>query len=99
MFLDRTAFDAWAITYRQRLQSESLTDTQRQRHMNKVNPKYILRNYMAETAIQQAEQGDYSEVERLLTLLQQPFHEQVQYEAYAEHPPEWASSISVSCSS
>ena len=99
LFLDRNDFDQWAVQYRQRLQHETKTDEQRQTEMNQVNPKYILRNHMAETAIQQAEQGDYAEVERLLALLQQPYSEQMENAHYADEPPQWAHEISVSCSS
>jgi uncharacterized protein YdiU (UPF0061 family) len=99
LFLDRNDFDHWALQYRLRLEHETLSDTQRQTKMNQVNPKYILRNYMAETAIQQAEQGDYAEVEHLLKLLQSPYDEQINNEHYAAEPPQWAQEISVSCSS
>ncbi|MFC1747798.1 YdiU family protein, partial [Pseudomonadota bacterium] len=100
MFLDRDAFDAWAQRYANRLEKESSDDALRKREMKSVNPKYILRNYMAEVAIRKAEdEGDYSEVEKLLQLLQHPFDEQPENEGYAALPPEWAQSISVSCSS
>lgn len=99
LFVDRTAFDAWAIQYRERLGQEQSVDAERQMRMQQVNPAYILRNYMAQQAIAKAEQGDASEVELLLKLLQQPFMEQVGMERYMDHPPAWADSISVSCSS
>lgn len=99
LFVDRSAFDAWAMQYRQRLAQEYSVDAERQWWMQQVNPAYILRNYMAQQAIVKAELGDASEVERLLKLLQKPFTEQVGMEAYADHPPAWADSISVSCSS
>jgi uncharacterized protein YdiU (UPF0061 family) len=63
------------------------------------NPKYVLRNHLAEIAIRQAKLGDFSEVETLLTLLQSPFDEHPEREAYAELPPAWASTIEISCSS
>lgn len=99
LFVDRTAFDAWALQYRERLEQEQSVDAERQIRMQEVNPAYILRNYMAQQAIAKAEQGDASEVELLLKLLQQPFTEQVGMERYMDHPPAWADSISVSCSS
>jgi uncharacterized protein YdiU (UPF0061 family) len=59
-----------------------------------------LNNYMAEIAIGKAEQErDYSEIERLRQLLSQPFSEQPEQEHYANSPPEWATTLSVSCSS
>lgn len=99
LFLERTAFDQWVEHYRQRLAQESSVDTKRQLQMQGVNPAYILRNYMAQQAIEQAERGDASELERLLKLLQQPFTEQAGMECYADHPPAWADQISLSCSS
>jgi uncharacterized protein YdiU (UPF0061 family) len=99
-FLDRAAFDGWSERYRQRLQREDSDDAQRGRRMQQVNPKYILRNYLAEQAIRKAEdEGDYAEVNQLLALLRQPFEEQPEHERYAAAPPEWAQSIRVSCSS
>lgn len=99
LFVERSAFDAWAIQYRERLLQEQSVDIERQARMQQVNPVYILRNYMAQQAIAKAEQGDASEVDLLLKLLQQPFTEQAGMERYSDHPPAWADSISVSCSS
>jgi uncharacterized protein YdiU (UPF0061 family) len=67
--------------------------------MNAVNPAYVLRNYMAQAAIDAAQQGDYSEVNLLLEVLQNPFKEHSQGEKYAGLPPDWADQLSVSCSS
>ena len=72
-FIDRDQFDSWAISYLQRLEGQSTTDKQRQESMQQVNPVYVLRNYMAQTAIEAAEGGDYSEVELLLTILSNPY--------------------------
>jgi len=99
MFIDREAFDSWAILYRQRLLAESSGDAARRVAMNRVNPKFILRNHLAEVAIQEARAGDYSEVRRLLKVLERPFDEQPEQSAYAGFPPEWAQQIEVSCSS
>lgn len=63
------------------------------------NPKYILRNYMAQIAIDKARQGDYSEIGRLMRILQSPFDEHTDAEEYFSAPPDWARSLSVSCSS
>jgi len=99
-FIDRAAFDGWAGIYRLRLQTEAGTDTERKERMDRVNPKYILRNYLAQTAIGKAEkERDYSEVDRLLGLLASPFDEQPEMESYAAPAPEWAPHIEVSCSS
>nr|WP_277187549.1 YdiU family protein [Caballeronia sp. BR00000012568055] len=99
LFLDRAAFDAWAVQYRERLSHESRDDTARAEAMNRVNPKYVLRNHLAEQAIRQAAQKDFTEVARLLDVLRYPYDEQPQYEAYAGLPPDWASDLEVSCSS
>lgn len=100
MFIQREVFDSWAVKYNRRLKHEPTTDTQRATAMNKLNPKYILRNYIAEAAIRKAEdEKDYSEIDRILEMLRKPFDEQPENEQYAGLPPDWAQSISVSCSS
>ena len=99
LFLDRAAFDAWASDYRRRLADEMRDDEARAQAMNRVNPKYVLRNHLAQTAIERAAQKDFSEVERLARVLRRPFDEQPEYDAYAALPPDWASSLEVSCSS
>ena len=99
-FVDRAAFDAWVARYRSRLQQQAGDDRERCERMQQVNPKYILRNYLAEQAIRKAEdEGDNSEIERLLTVLRRPYAEQPEFEAYAAGSPDWAKSIAVSCSS
>jgi len=99
LFLDREAFDAWAAQYRNRLRAENSIDDARAVAMNAVNPKYILRNHLAQVAIHQAQQGDFSETRRLLKVLERPFDEQPEHAAYADFPPDWAQHIEVSCSS
>ncbi len=99
MFIERDVFDAWVATYRTRLRSEHSDDVQRRSAMNAVNPKYVLRNYLAQVAIEKAQHGDFSEVTRLLAVLEQPFDEQPEHHAYAALPPDWASHLEVSCSS
>ena len=98
-FINRDRFDAWALHYRSRLQLEGSRDDERQRAMNRVNPKYVLRNYLAQKAIEQAQQKDFAEVDHLLTLLQHPYSEQPGMERYAAPPPNWGKHLSVSCSS
>jgi uncharacterized protein YdiU (UPF0061 family) len=99
LFVDRAGFDAWAAQYRRRLQAENSTDAERASRMKRVNPKYVLRNHLAELAIRQAQQGDFSEVQRLLKVLQRPYDEQPEHSADAGFPPDWAQHIEVSCSS
>lgn len=99
-FIDRTAFDGWSAAYRARLQLQPGTDSTRKARMDAVNPKYILRNYLAQNAIEKAETSkDFSEIDRLLMLLGKPFDEQPEMESYAAVPPDWARQIEVSCSS
>jgi len=99
LFLDRAAWDAWAGTYRARLRAEQSDDAVRAAAMLAVNPKYVLRNHLAETAIRRARDKDFGEVERLLAVLSRPFDEQPEAEAYAALPPDWAAGLEVSCSS
>jgi serine/tyrosine/threonine adenylyltransferase len=98
-FVDRERFDRWLDGYRAHLRASARDDAVRRPAMLATNPKYVLRNYLAQVAIEKAEQGDYSEIERLLTVLRAPFEEHPQLAHYAEPPPEWADNIQVSCSS
>ena len=100
MFIDRAVFDEWAARYNTRLMAEASDDANRKLRMNQANPKYILRNHLAQIAIAKAtEERDFSEIDRLLNLLRRPFDEQPEMEHYAAPPPDWASKIEVSCSS
>jgi|CXWL01.1.fsa_nt_gi uncharacterized protein YdiU (UPF0061 family) len=99
-FLDREAFDRWAQQYQARLRAEERSDAERRAAMNRVNPKYVLRNYLAQNAIDKAtKERDFSEIDRLLTLLRTPFDHQPDMEAYAAPPPNWGKHLVVSCSS
>jgi hypothetical protein len=99
-FISRLEFDEWARAYKARLQKENSVDAQRRERMNQLNPKYILRNYLAQAAIEKAiTQKDYTEIERLRTLLMNPFAEHPEFTTYADEPPDWAKTIEVSCSS
>ncbi|HXE20891.1 MAG TPA: YdiU family protein [Rhodoferax sp.] len=97
LFLDRPAFDHWLLQY-----SERLTDTgygQAGDLMLKTNPKYVLRNHLGEQAIRLAKQKDFSAVHTLQRLLETPFDEHPGFDSDADFPPEWASTIEISCSS
>ena len=98
-FVERIRFDQWSNNYSQRLISESSQKMDRQANMRLVNPKYVLRNYLVQTAIVKAEKKDYSEVDKLLRLLTSPFEEQPGMESYAQEPPDWAKTLELSCSS
>jgi serine/tyrosine/threonine adenylyltransferase len=95
-FLNRESFDAWAARYRARLAFEPDGVADR---MNRANPKFVLRNHLAQAAIERAQQGEFSEVSRLLHILERPFDEQPEHAAYADFPPPDAAHIEVSCSS
>jgi uncharacterized protein YdiU (UPF0061 family) len=99
LFIDRDAFDDWSVQYRKRLKLENSNDSLRKIAMNKVNPKYILRNYLAQIAIEKAQNDDFTEVNKLLKVLENPFDEQPEYESYAQLPPDWAEDLEISCSS
>ena len=98
-FLDRARFDEWAARYRDRLRSERSHDADRRQRMHRVNPKYVLRNYLAQQAIENAQRGDFSEIDRLFTLLRDPVTDQPGMESYAAAPPNWGKHLAVSCSS
>ena len=99
LFIDRAAFDQWAVQYRARLLQENSNDMQRRLAMHQANPKYVLRNYLAQQAIEKAQIKDFSEVQKLLAVLEHPYDEQPENEQYAALPPDWASELEVSCSS
>ena len=99
IFLDEASFAAWAKDYEVRLKAENSDDKIRSEMMKKVNPKYILRNHLAQQAIEKAEEKDYSEVDLLLKVLQNPFDEQPEMERFAEPPPLGMKKVEVSCSS
>ncbi|MGL1932341.1 MAG: YdiU family protein [Desulfotalea sp.] len=80
----------WLNRYANRLQNNPFNELERKEKMNLVNPKYVLRNYLAQVAIDKAESGDNSETETLLTIMHHPYDEQPEYEKYAQKRPEWA---------
>lgn len=98
-FVDLAGFDAWAAQYVERATREGADQDARRQRMHAVNPKYILRNYLAQRAIEAAEQGDFGEVRQLHAVLARPFDEQPGMERYAERPPEWGKHLEISCSS
>jgi uncharacterized protein YdiU (UPF0061 family) len=93
-------FDSWFLRYKARLKKETSKMNQRVTMMHKVNPKYVLRNYLAEVAIRKAEDlNEYDEIETLFQLLKKPFDNHEGYESYDSEPPEWAQNLELSCSS
>ncbi|MCP9469731.1 MAG: YdiU family protein [Nitrospira sp.] len=99
LFIHRERFDDWAVRYRDRLRSECSRDDERHRRMNRINPKYVLRNYLAHLAIEKAQQKDCSEIDRLAAVSRLPYDDQPGMDAYAAPPPNWGKHLVVSCSS
>ncbi|MBL7004986.1 MAG: YdiU family protein, partial [Gammaproteobacteria bacterium] len=100
LFSGSSDFNDWFEQYQQLVAYQSEELETRSIRMKLVNPKYVLRNYLAEQAIRLAEdENDFSEVERLMELLAKPFDEQEESEHYAVTPPRWSEELSISCSS
>jgi uncharacterized protein YdiU (UPF0061 family) len=100
LMVNREAFDRWTVRYAARLNAENSFAAERRLRMNRVNPKYVLRNHLAQVAIEKSSKNkDFSEIDRLLAVLRRPFDEQPEFDSYAEPPPDWAKDIAVSCSS
>jgi len=83
-------FVSWMRKYILRLQKAGVKQSDKTQRMNKVNPKYVLRNYLAQLAIDKAELGDYSLVNELLDVMRNPYEEQLDKVEYAVKRPEWA---------
>jgi uncharacterized protein YdiU (UPF0061 family) len=84
----RAQTEAWLDAYHQQIKRQAPNN--RTQLMNTVNPKYVLRNYIAQLAIDDAENGDFTKVQELLQVLKQPYAEQPEHEHYAGKRPEWA---------
>jgi uncharacterized protein YdiU (UPF0061 family) len=82
--------ELWFTNYLNRLKTDARPQAERQAAMNSVNPLYVLRNYLAQQAIDLAEQGDYARVWELLDVLRHPYTSQTGKEHFAEKRPDWA---------
>ncbi len=85
-----SALAQWLARYQQLIDSDQITEAQRQQQMNAVNPKYVLRNYLAQQAIDRAAEGDVTLLHELYEVLRRPYDEQPEQEKFAEKRPEWA---------
>ncbi|WRX31866.1 Protein adenylyltransferase SelO - like 1 [Theobroma cacao] len=81
--IGRERKEAWLV-------ASGISDEERKASMDSVNPKYVLRNYLCQSAIDAAELGDFREVRRLLKVMERPYDEQPGMEKYARLPPAWA---------
>jgi uncharacterized protein YdiU (UPF0061 family) len=81
---------AWLHRYCDQCHRAEISDVARSERMNSVNPKYVLRNYLAQVAIDKATEGDYSEIARLLDVLRRPYDDQPENESLAAKRPDWA---------
>jgi len=99
----KSSMAQWLRNYITRLNKDIGSDSDRSKKMNRVNPKYILRNYLAQLAIGKAEKEDFSDVNELFEVMKHPYDEQSDKETYAKKRPEWARSKAgcsmLSCSS
>jgi uncharacterized protein YdiU (UPF0061 family) len=86
----RGRIGSWLRAYTRRVGQDETPDALRRERMNAVNPEYVLRNYLAQQAIDKAEAGDFAMVSELLDLLRRPYDEQPGREAFAQKRPEWA---------
>ncbi len=86
----KVKWTTWFLKYAERLKKETKSQAERAGHMNAVNPKYVLRNYMAQLAIADADKGDYKLVDELFNLLKKPYDEQPENEKWFAKRPDWA---------
>lgn len=86
----RTRIVNWLCAYKDRVVIDGTNDEVRRERMNRVNPKYVLRNYLAQLAIDEAEQGDCAQILELLDVLRRPYDEQPEKASFAGKRPEWA---------
>ncbi|QXL85433.1 YdiU family protein [Comamonas sp. NLF-1-9] len=97
LFIDRTAFHDWLLAFSELLAQAGIV--QNPDLMLKTNPKFVLRNHLAELCIRAAKLQDFSVIEALQQVLMRPFDDHPDHQAWAGPPPDWAASLTLSCSS
>jgi len=97
--LDSAVAKSWIVSFQERQTKEGLSVDKKVISMNQVNPKFILRNYMAQEAIEAAENNDFSTLETLIIILSKPFEEHEEFQNFANKSPAWAKDLEISCSS
>jgi hypothetical protein len=97
--LDSDIAKSWIVSFQERHIKEDLSVDKKLTSMNQVNPKFILRNYMAQEAIDAAEDSNFSKLETLIVVLTQPFEELKEHQKFANKSPAWAQDLEISCSS
>jgi len=95
------SFSSWLTQYAEHLKKAGVSELERRSVMQHANPYYVLRNWMAEQAIERAEANDFSTIHSIQTILRRPYEKQAVAElmGYSSHPPLWSRNITVSCSS
>jgi len=83
-------WNIWFKNYAERLKLEEEPFESRKKQMNQVNPKYVLRNYMAQLAIDNANKGDYNLIDELFKMLKKPYDEQPKHQKWFAKRPDWA---------
>ena len=90
---------AWYEEYQRRLSLEQISPKKRGKMMSQANPKFVLRNYLAQEAIQDAEKSDFTRLINLLEVLKNPYAENPEFDDFSKAPPEWGKKLEISCSS